>query len=390
MKLVERQARTSIERYTEYFPVTAILGPRQCGKTTLAKMWMKGRKNTLYLDLELPSDAAKLSSPEDFLRAHRGELVCLDEIQRAPGIFQILRALSDESGQPGQFLILGSASPDLLRQSSETLAGRIGFIELTPFTEMEVESENGERLWIRGGFPRSFLAPSDRTSGTWLENFIQTFLERDIPQLGIRVPSVTLRQFWEMCAHLHGDLWNHEKVASSLGVTGKTVRHYLDILEHAFMLRRLPGFQANVKKRIVKSPRVYLRDTGILHRLLRISSLDELAGHPIRGNSWEGYVLEQIAAAIPDAELFFYRTSAGAEIDLVIRKGPKIIAVEMKATSAPKLARGFWSAREDIKPDFTWIAAQVKDPYSIEKSIVVASPFIICRKLSAELGATTL
>jgi predicted AAA+ superfamily ATPase len=223
-----------------------------------------------------------------------------------------------------------------------------------------------------------------------LENFIQTFLERDIPQLGIRVPSVTLRQFWQMCAHLHGDLWNHEKVASSIGVTGKTIRHYLNILEQAFMIRRLPGLRASVKKRIVKTPRVYLRDTGVLHRLLRINSLDELAGHPVRGNSWEGYVLEQIAAAIPDAELFFYRTSAGAEIDLVIRKGNKTVAVEMKATSTPKLARGFWSAREDVKPDFTWIAAHVKEPYPIEKSIVVAPPFTICHELSTRLSAIAL
>lgn len=377
MYLLNRRLQAKVEEYTEYFPVTALLGPRQCGKTTLAKMWMSGRENTLYLDLELPSDTAKLSNAEDFLRVHRGELICLDEVQRAPGIFEILRALTDETGQPGQFLILGSASPNLLRQSSETLAGRIGYIELTPLTEPEIGPEHADRLWLRGGFPRSFLAPSDRMSGAWLESFIQTFLERDIPQLGILVPSVTLRQFWQMCAHLHGDLWNHEKVASALGVTGKTVRHYLDILEQAFMLRRLPSFQANVKKRIVKRPRVYLRDSGVLHRLLRVSSLDELAGHPVRGASWEGYVLEQIASMVPDAELYFYRTSAGAEIDLVIQHGSQSAAVEMKATSAPQLTRGFWSARDDIAPDQTWVAALVEEAYSIGESVVVAPPSVV-------------
>jgi predicted AAA+ superfamily ATPase len=381
MNLLDRRLEAKVQQYTEHFPVTAILGPRQCGKTTLAKMWMSGRENKLYLDLELPSDEAKLRYAEDFLRSHRGETVCLDEIQRTPNIFKVLRALCDETGQPGQFLILGSASPDLLRQTSETLAGRIGYIELTPFTETEVGPEHWERLWLRGGFPRSYLAPSDVLSGAWLESFIQAFLERDIPQLGIQVPAITLRQFWQMCAHLHGDLWNHEKVASSLGVSGKTVRHYLDILEQAFMLRRLTPFQTNVKKRLVKTPRVYVRDSGILHRLLRIDSADELAGHPVRGNSWGGYVLEQVASAVPDAELFFYRTSAGAEIDLVVRRGSETIAIEMKATSAPQLTRGFWSARRDLAPIHTWIAAHVEKAYSIERSISVAPPSIICSEL---------
>jgi len=382
MDLIDRHLRSAVDQYTSHFPVTAILGPRQCGKTTLARMWLSGREHAYYLDLELPSDIAKLTYAEDFLRAHREEIVCLDEIQRMPELFTVLRALCDETGRPGQFLILGSASPDLLRQTSETLAGRIGYLELTPFTETEVGPEHHEILWLRGGFPRSYLAPDDAVSCTWRENFIRIFLERDLPQLGIRVPAQMMRRFWQMCAHLQGELWNHEKIASSLSVTGKTARHYLDILEQAFMIRRLPPFEANVKKRLVKSPRVYLRDSGILHQLLRIADRDELAGHPVRGSSWEGYVLEQIAAAVPDARLSFYRTSAGAEIDLILRIGSRTIAVEMKATAAPQLTRGFWNAQADIMPDQTWIAAPVETPYSIARNTTVAPPSAICRALT--------
>ena len=372
-----------MSEYAGYFPVTAILGPRQCGKTTLAKMWLGERPASHYLDLELPSDAAPMAEPEDFLRRHCGHIVCLDEIQRVPELFQVLRGLCDETGGPGQFLVLGSASPALLQQSSETLAGRIGFLELTPFVEVEIGAENQSRLWLRGGFPRSYLAPSDDLSRAWLDNFIQTFLERDIPQLGIRVPAVTLRRFWEMCAHLHGDLWNHAKVASSLGVTGKTVGHYLRILEQAYMIRRLLPYAANVRKRLVKSPRVYLRDTGILHRLLRLDSLDALDGHPVRGNSWEGYVIEQIAAAAPDAELSFFRTSAGAEIDLLVRRGTRLVAVEIKASSSPQVERGFWLALDDVQPEQAWVAAPVRESFALSESVTVAPPAVICQALAS-------
>ena len=380
---INRKIQTKVSEYARYFPVTAILGPRQCGKTTLAKTWLAEQPASHYLDLELPSDAARLAEPEDYLRRHRNHIVCLDEIQRVPELFRVLRGLCDETGSPGQFVVLGSASPALLRQSSETLAGRIGFIELTPFVEEEIGAENQSRLWMRGGFPRSYLAPSDEMSRAWLDSFIQTFLERDIPQLGIRVPAITLRQFWEMCAHLHGDLWNHAKVASSLGVTGKTVGHYLRILEQAYMVRRLSPCAANVKKRLVKSPRVYLRDTGILHRLLRLDSLDDLDGHPVRGNSWEGYVIEQIAAAVPDAELCFYRTAAGAEIDLLIRRRNKLVAVEIKASSSPRLERGFWSALDDVQPDQSWVAAPVGTPFALSETVTVAPPAVICNALNS-------
>ena len=370
-----------LNEYVGYFPVTSILGPRQCGKTTLAKTWLSEQDRVLYLDLERPADAAKLREPEDFLKRHRGSIVCLDEIQRVPDLFPVLRALCDESNAPGQFIVLGSASPQLLRQSSESLAGRIGYLELTPFVEAEVGCSTRDRLWLRGGFPRSFLAPTDALSWAWLDSFIQTFLERDIPQLGIRVPATTMRRFWQMCAHLHGDLWNHAKVATSLGVTGKTVGHYLDILEQAYMVRRLLPFEANVKKRLVKSPRIYLRDTGLLHRLLAINSLDALDGHPVKGASWESYVIEQIAAAVPDAELFFYRTAAGAEIDLVVRHGGALYTVEMKATSSPRLERGSSLALDDVNPAKAWVAAPVNDCFALNARIEVAPPDHICKVL---------
>ena len=382
MTHIQRTLHERLAAYVGYFPVTAILGPRQCGKTTLAALFMEGIPNALYLDLERPSDLAKLADPETFLHAHRDELVCLDEIQRAPELFPVLRSLCDETGEGGQFLILGSASPDLLRQSSETLAGRIGYLELTPFTEAEVGGEMQRELWTRGGFPRSLLAPTEALSWAWRESFVKTFLERDMPQFGIRVSPQVLRDFWTMCAHMHGELWNHSKIASSLGVTGKTVSHYLSILEKAYMLRRLPPAEANVKKRLVKSPRVYLRDTGLLHYLLRIEGFDDLSAHPVKGASWEGYVIEQIAAAVPDAELSFYRTSAGAEVDLLIRRGRRLAAVEMKASRSPRLERGFRKAVEDLAPDEVWVAAPVDEPYPVGSGAQVAPVRTICRALA--------
>lgn len=382
MNFIERGISHRITEATGYFPVTAILGPRQCGKTTLSKLFLNTQPDSLYIDLELPSDLARLREPEDFLSRHAGKMICLDEIQRVPELFPVIRSLVDKTDRPGQFLILGSASPALLKQSSETLAGRIAYIELTPFTESEIGKEHQSKLWLRGGFPKSFLAPTDALSRQWLDNFIQTFLERDIPQLGIRIPAMTLRNFWRMCAHYHGDLWNHSKIAGSLGVTGKSVAHYLSILSDAYMLRVIPPYSANVKKRLVKSPKVYLRDTGLLHRLLDINNRDALDGHPVKGRSWESYVIEQIAATLPDAKLFFYRTAAGAEMDLVVSYAGKIFAVEMKASSAPRLERGFRNALDDLKPDYAWVAASVDESFTISKGVEVAAPDYICKSIS--------
>ncbi|MCK5801759.1 MAG: ATP-binding protein [Lentisphaeria bacterium] len=379
--IVRKTSLDLLAKYTSYFPVTAIVGPRQCGKTTLAKAFLGTVPDSLYLDLERPADLAKLAHPEDFLQPHSERLVCLDEIQRTPELFPVLRSLCDAEGGPGQFLVLGSASPTLLRQTSETLAGRIAHIELTPFREHELGVGARMSLWDRGGFPGSYLAPDDELSRAWLDNFILTFLERDIPQLGIHVPSLTLRRFWQMCAHFHGETWNHAKIAGSLGVSGTTAAHYLDILEGAYMLRRIPSFAANVKKRLVKAPRVYLRDTGILHRLLRIDTHDDLLAHPVYGASWESYVIEQVAAALPDAELSYYRTAAGTEMDLVVTQGRRMTVLEMKGTVAPKLTRGFWTALDDLKPDSCFVVAPVESPYSLAKGVVVAPPDVAIRHM---------
>lgn len=274
-----------------------MLGPRQAGKSTLAKQLFEEQPNSVYLDLERPADLNRLRDPEAFFALHADKLICLDEIQRQPELFPTLRGILDERERNGQ--LLGSVSPTMLKQSSETLAGRIGYFELTPFllTEVTAEQSDGEvlrRHWLRGGFPRSYLAPSDEASREWRDEFLRTFVERDLRQLGVSIPEGTVRRFWQMCAHVHGQLWNASRLAQSLGVSQPTVQSYVGVLQGAFMLRILPPFAANLKKRLVKTPKVYLRDTGLLHTLLGISTADDLLGHPSYGGSWEGYVMEQI------------------------------------------------------------------------------------------------
>lgn len=369
--MIKRNLDETVQERLSFFPVVALLGPRQSGKTTLAKALFKEIPGSVYLDLERPSDIARMHDPESFFRISRGQVICLDEVQRLPEIFAVVRSVCDESETPGQFLLLGSASPALLRQSSESLAGRINYLVLTPFLLSEVGENELQKLWLRGGFPRSFLAPSEALSKEWRESFITTFLERDLPQLGIRVPSLMLRRFWQMCAHIHGDLWNASKVSQSLGVTGKTVNYYLDILTQAYVMRRLEPYVSNTKKRLVKSPKVYLRDTGLLHQLLRIETHEDLMGHPAFGASWEGFVIEHILSITPDWEPFFYRSSAGAELDLVLRKGQRTLAIECKASVAPKLHKGFWNAVDDVQPDNTWVVAPVDSAYPLSENVWV-------------------
>ena len=313
-------------------------------------------------------------------------MICLDEIQRTPEIFPILRSVIDERRRKGQFLILGSASPNLIRQSSETLAGRIAYLKLTPFllSEVEKSAKGFERHWLRGGFPDSFLARSDEESLQWRENFIQTFLERDIPQLGIRIPSRTLERLWKMCAHHHGQLLNQSRLGESLGVSHTTIRSYLDLLSETYMLRILPPLLPNLRKRLIKSPRIYLRDSGILHALLDIESPDDLLGHPVRGFSWEGWVIENVLGEFPDWRGYFYRTAAGAELDLVLEKGRKRIAIECKLSAAPEVGQGFWSALADLEINEAWIIAPVKQSYPLKKGVTVAPliDFIASRRNS--------
>jgi len=325
-----------------------LIGPRQSGKTTLARSL---QEPAVYLDLELPSDRAKLADAELYLSAHEGRMVILDEIQRTPGIFEVLRSLIDQRRakgmRTGQFLLLGSASIDLLKQSAETLAGRVAYLELTPFTAGEVKDT--ERLWLRGGFPDSYLAPDDVVSFEWRQAFIQTYLERDLPALGPRIPAETLHRFWQMLAHEQGQLLNAAKLAGGLGVSGQTVARYLDVLVDLLLVRRLEPWFANTKKRLVRSPKIYVRDSGLTHALLRIVTFDELAGHPVVGLSWEGFVIESILAELPaGSRAYFYRTSAGAEIDLLVDYGPRgLSAFEIKRSLSPAPSKGFYLACED-------------------------------------------
>ncbi|MFC1765040.1 ATP-binding protein [Planctomycetota bacterium] len=375
--MIERGLKTRIEQALVDFPVVGLLGPRQVGKTTLAKMISKRLKTkVLYLDLERLSDLQKLSNPELYLEGTADALVILDEVQRKPDLFPLLRSLVDARARNGQFMILGSASPDLKRQASESLAGRVCYFELTGFipTEVGMETNVTDALWNRGGFPRSFLARSDAVSFQWRESFIQTFLERDIPNLGVNTTTTTLMRFWQMVAHCHGQLWNASKIAASLGVTSPTTRRYLDLLQDTFMVRQLMPYSSNLKKRLVKSPKIYLRDSGLLHALLGIHSPEALLGHPSAGASFEGWIIEQIVSIVPSHwTLSFYRTSAGAELDLVLQPAQKIppIVVEIKHALAPKLTKGFWSALEDVQPQKGYVVYPGKEAYPVADNVQI-------------------
>ncbi len=366
-----------MEKSLRSFAAVGLVGPRQVGKTTLAKMIVAdAKKPVLFLDLESPTDLAKLSNAELLLERFADRLVVIDEAQQKPELFPLLRVLIDRCQRPGRFLILGSASPSLKRQASESLAGRIVYHELTPLTlEEAATGGNGKtmsRLWFRGGYPRSYLARDDALSGQRRQSFIQTYLERDMPMLGVRVPATTLRRFWTMVAHCHGQTWNASRIAESMGVDSKTTRHYMDILSDTFMLRQLQPCHANVKKRLVKSPKVYIRCPGLLHSLLGIADWEALQGHPIRGQSWEGFCIEQIAAAIPSSwQMSFYRTQSGAEMDLVIEpvamKPP--IAVEIKSATAPTLTKGNYAAIDDLRPHITYVVYPGKERYPLAQNV---------------------
>jgi predicted AAA+ superfamily ATPase len=370
--MISRTLHDAIAASLIKYPVVSLLGSRQVGKTTLAKsVKAAAARDVIYLDLELPSDWNKLQDPELYLRQFSETLVIIDEIQRMPSLFPIIRALVDQNRVGGRFLILGSASPALLRHSSESLAGRIIYHELTPFNMFETGSEHLERLWLCGGYPESYLTDNDEESFAWRESYIKTYLEMDIPQLGIRIPSVQLRRFWTMLAHSHGQLWNGNKIAGSLGVSAPTVRRYLDILEDTFVVRRLQPYHANVKKRLIKSPKIYIRDSGLLHTLLRIGNLDDLQGHPALGSTWEGFVIEQILSLLPNyREVYFYRTNAGAEIDLVIfDKKNKPVAIEIKYSMSPAVSRGFWTACEDLTCKKGFIIYPGNEIYPVGKNV---------------------
>ncbi len=330
-----------------------LLGPRQVGKTTLA-LEIAAQRPSVYLDLERDGDRQILTEPDLYLDEQTGKLVILDEVQQLPGLFQTLRGQIDrrrrEGARTGQFLLLGSASNVLLQQSAESLAGRVRYIEMPPLQLTEVGADHLTQLWLRGGFPDSFQADNDRDSLDWREDFLRTYLERDIPALGPRVPATTLRRFWTMLAHAQGGLLNAAALAEGLGVSGQTIGRYLDLLVDLMLVRRLPPWHRNVGKRLVKSPKVYVRDSGLVHALLGLGTLESLLAHPVVGGSWEGFCLESlIAAAPPGTEAAFYRTAAGAELDLVLTlPGGAVWAIEIKRTTTPKVSRGFHIGAEDI------------------------------------------
>lgn len=328
-------------------PVVALLGPRQVGKTTLARAYA-GAKHAEYFDLEDPTDLAALANPKPTLEPLRG-LVILDEVQRKPGLFEVLRVLADRPRTPARFLLLGSASPHLVKGASETLAGRIAFVDMTGFLLPEVGAVQSMKLWLRGGFPRSFLAPSEPKSLAWRKDFIRTFLEREIPQLGIDIPAATLRRFWSMTAHFHGQIWNAAEFARSLGSSEPTARRYLDLLTGAYMLRQLPPWHENISKRQVKAPKLYVRDSGLLHSLLGLSTRRDLLGHPKLGASWEGFALEQILGLRQQQEAYFWATHSGAELDLLIFEGTRRFGFEFKCTDAPRVTKSMHVALADLR-----------------------------------------
>ena len=374
---------TVLRKILKQREAVVLLGPRQVGKTTLAHELSKSF-DSVYLDLESPSDIAKLADPGFYFSEHRNKLIILDEVQIKPEIFAIIRGHIDRSRRNGrrygQFLLLGSASEKLLRQSSESLAGRVSYQELSPLLLNEIEEKKLSELWLRGGFPDSFLFPD--ISYGWRQDFIRTYLERDIPALGIRTPAETLRRFWTMLAHNHSQTFNASQLARSLGIKGQSVNRYLDIFVDLMLVHRLRSWHGNVGKRLIKSPKVYVRDSGILHTLLGIESLDSLLGHPIAGASWEGFVISNIIATAPRNTLsYFYRTRAGAEIDLMLEIDQKLWAIEVKRNSAPTVSKGFYIACEDLQPHRKMIIYSGQEAYNLKDDIQVLPLSNLLREL---------
>lgn len=356
-----------VEYSLERNPVTAILGPRQCGKTTLARE-VGRREKAVYFDLEDPGDQARLANPQLALESLRG-VVILDEIQRRPELTMLLRVLADRRPLPCRFIVLGSASPDLLRQASDSLAGRIHFVDMSGFTLGEVGGDESDRLWLRGGFPKSFLADDEEDSRQWRMSFVRTFLERDMPQMGVQIQAEVLRRFWTMVAHYHGQIWNGSQIGASLGVTHHTTRRYLDVLSGAFVARQLQPWFENLGKRVVKSPKVYVRDSGLLHSLLNIPDQSALQSHPKLGASWEGFVIEQILAWAGERNAYFWATQSGAELDLMVIANGKRWGFEVKYQDAPTITKSMRIAMQDLKLEKLWVVYPGRTSYPMDEKI---------------------
>lgn len=389
-----RFAQARLTELLHQFSAVVLLGPRQVGKTTLAFAQKQSQPNALYLDLELPSAQRQLDDPEAFLMAHPNQLVILDEVQRMPGVFSILRGVIDQRRRHGescgQFLLLGSASGVLLQQSSESLAGRVAQLELTPFQARElfpVDFKPGElnTLWARGGFPLAWLAKDDAASLTWREAFITTYLEKDIPALGPRIPATTLRRLWTMLAHNQGELLDQSKLAAALAVSGQTVGRYIDLLCDLMLVRRLPAWSGNVGKRLIRAPKVYVRDSGLVHALLGLANLDAVLSHPVAGSSWEGFVVEQLLNAAASAQGSFYRTSNGAEVDLVLEfRNGQTWVIEIKRSSAPTVSKGFYAAAADLGAVRKLLVAPVEQAYPMKNGVEVLHPIMAARLISSQ------
>lgn len=371
---IDRLQEGILQESLQRAPVTVLLGPRQCGKTTLARHFIQ-KKNLdhVFLDLQNRSDRNKMLEPEFFLSSHRKQLVCLDEIQLLPEFFSILRSEVDQDRRNGRFLLLGSASQSLLKQTTESLAGRVAFIELTPFFLKEVETRSTwNSVWLRGGFPNSVLALNDRQSFQWRRDFVRTFLERDIPQLGFAIPMPIIERLWTLLAHYHGQVMNYSKAAASMDLSIVTLKKYIAILEQTYMIRTLKPAESNLKKRLVHAPKIYIRDSGLLHYLLDIHEYDDLLAHPSNGASWEGFVIENILSQYPEWKPSFIRTSNGAEIDLLLERGSKRIAIECKLSKAPQPSRGLHSLIQDLQPHQSWIISPVETHYQVQNNLQIA------------------
>ena len=378
--MLKREYLRLIEEKLQHFPVVGLLGARQVGKTTLAQIIAASRPS-LYLDLENYQDLAKLENPIAYFESHADKLIILDEVQRKPELFATLRGLVDKNRRAGhkygQFLILGSASLELLRQSSESLAGRIVYLEMSSISVVEIENDRNslQNLWLRGGFPNSLLAKSESASMEWRHAFIKTYLERDIPQFVSRLPSETLRRLWIMLAHLHGTQLNVSRIASGLGVSGQTVTRYIDLLVDLFLVRRLMPWHNNLGKRLVRSPKVYVRDSGILHALLNINNFDSLLSNPVIGTSWEGFVIDNLLSFLPvGAEHYYYGTVRGAEVDLVIKHpAGELFAIEIKRSLAPKISQGFYEICKDINPTQRYVVYDGQEKFLLKNDIYAIS-----------------
>jgi predicted AAA+ superfamily ATPase len=389
--MLQRTLLPELRRRMSLAPAVVLLAPRQAGKTTLARALAAEGPDALVLDMERPSERAMLAEPELFLPTARQRLLVIDEVQHLPGLFAVLRPEIDAAPRPGRLLLLGSASGALLRQSAESLAGRVSYLELTPFLAEEWPRDLAalQQLWLRGGFPRSVLAADDAASMQWRQDFASTLLQRDLPALGLRVPAETLRRFWTMLAHLQGQAFNASQLGQSLGgASHTTVARYLDTLVDAMLVRRLPPLAASVGKRLVKAPKVYVRDSGLLHALLGVPNVQALQGHPAAGPSWEGFVVEQVAAALPPgAQLSYYRTAAGSELDLVVESGGRRLGIEVKFSAAPKPQRGFWLSFDDLRVDQAFVVAPVERGYPLAKAVEVVPGWAVAERVRGWVGA---